>query len=66
MNSAYQLMYIDEPKILFGHGQKMEDPREGLAFFGPLEPKLREIRSGVVGTREALEKFKAYVRRILG
>ena len=64
MNSAYQLMYIDEPKILFGHGQKMEDPREGLAFFGPLEPKLREIRSGVVGTRGALEKFKAYVRRI--
>ena len=61
---SYELLYLPEPKVLFGHNQKMEDPREGLAYFGPLEPRLREIRSGVVGTRTGLEKFKKYIKTI--
>jgi len=64
MSDVFKLVYLKEPEVLFGHGQKMEDPREGLSFFGPLEPHLREIRSGVIGTRTALEKFKAYLHRI--
>ena len=64
MSTPIKLFYIEEPKILFGYNQKMEDPRDGLSFFGPIEPGIREIRSGVVGTRSALEKFLQYLETI--
>lgn len=64
MKTPVQLTYIKEPKVQFAHGQKMEDPRDGLSFFGPIEPGIREIRSGVVGTRTAFEKFVNYLKRI--
>lgn len=64
MQDTFKLVYLKEPQVLFGHGQRMEDPREGLSFFGPLEPHLREIRSGVIGTKDALNKFKSYLKRI--
>lgn len=64
MHNRVKLVYLKEPQILFGCGQKMEDPREGLSFFGPIEPHLREIRSGVIGTKSALGKFKSYLRCI--
>ncbi len=56
--------YIEEPKIFFGHGQRMCDPRDGLSFFGPLENGPLEIRSGVVGSKNALQMFKSYIERI--
>ncbi len=56
--------YIEEPKIVFGHGQRMCDPRDGLSFFGPIENGPLEIRSGVVGSSNALRIFKSYIERI--
>ena len=64
MKSPIEMVYVNEPKLLFAHGQKMEDPREGLSFFGPIEPGIREIRSGVVGTSVALDKFLKYIKSI--
>ena len=58
------LEYIEEPKVVFGHNQRMADPRDGLMLFGPVEGGPLEIRSGVVGSKEALEKFKNYLSLI--
>lgn len=60
-----QLIKIDEPKILFGFNQKLEDPRDGLSIFGPLENlKPYGIISGVVSTKEGLTKFKDFLNEI--
>ncbi|MFM7854261.1 MAG: hypothetical protein ACKO96_20640, partial [Flammeovirgaceae bacterium] len=57
------LIYIEEPNILFAHGQKCTDARDGLSLFGPLN-NLYGIKSGVVGTRDGLNIFKNYLKHI--
>lgn len=62
-----ELIMIDEPQLLFGYGQKMEDPRDGLTLFGPIENDIPYgIMSGVVGTTEGLRKFKNYLGSLRG
>jgi hypothetical protein len=58
-----ELVYIPEPNILFAHGQKCTDARDGLALFGPLN-KIFGIKSGVVATKGGLQIFKDYVNHI--
>jgi len=58
-----KLFYISEPNILFAYKQKLSDPRDGLALFGPYE-KSNGIRIGVVSTKEGLQKFKNYINYI--
>lgn len=58
-----ELIYIEEPNILFANGQKCTDARDGLALFGPLT-KLYGIKSGVVATQEGLIIFKNYLNQI--
>lgn len=58
-----ELIYIEEPNILFAYGQKCTDARDGLALFGPLN-KIFGIKSGVVATQEGLSIFKNYVNHI--
>ena len=62
-----ELVKIEEPKVLFGYNQKLEDPRDGLTIFGPLE-NLRPygIISGVISTKNGLEKFKKFLTEIEG
>ena len=56
------LLKLDEPLLLFKHGQAMEDPRDGLTLFGPLdEGKPYGIRAGVVGTASGISKFRSWV-----
>jgi hypothetical protein len=60
-----ELTYINEPQILFGSNQKMDDPRDGLTLFGPIENNLPYgIMNGVVGTKAGLEKFKSFVKSL--
>jgi hypothetical protein len=57
-----KLLKLDEPRLLFQHGQAMEDPRDGLTLFGPLdEGKPHGIRAGVIGTASGIAKFKTWV-----
>jgi hypothetical protein len=57
-----RLLKLDEPRLLFKHGQAMEDPRDGLTLFGPLdEGKPHGIRGGVIGTALGIAKFRAWV-----
>ncbi len=59
------LVKLPEPTLLFGHGQALEDPRDGLTIFGPLdEGKPYGIRAGVIGTKEGIRRFKNWVERI--
>ena len=58
-----ELIYIEEPNMLFGHAQKCADARDGLALFGPLN-KLYGIKSGVVGTKQGLKIFQQFLKKI--
>jgi hypothetical protein len=61
------LIKLSEPTLLFRHRQAMEDPRDGLTLFGPLdEGKPYGIRAGVIGTRDGIRRFKNWLERIQG
>jgi hypothetical protein len=57
------LIYIEEPNILFANEQKSTDARDGLALFGALT-QLYGIKSGVVSTKNGLEIFKRYLQQL--
>lgn len=58
------LIHLPEPRLLFAHGQALEDPRDGLALFGPLDQgKPFGLRYGVVGTPDGISALKAWVGR---
>jgi hypothetical protein len=60
-----RLIHIPEPSLLFGYDQEMEDPRDGLTLFGPLdEGKPYGIRAGIIGTKEGIRRFKEWLSRI--
>lgn len=60
-----ELIRLSEPALLFRHNQALEDPRDGLALFGPLDAgKPYGIRFGVIGTTEGIRRFKEWVERI--
>ena len=57
------LIKISEPELLFGYDQKLEDPRDGLALFGPLDKgKPYGIQFGVIGTKEGVNRFTNWVK----
>ena len=59
------LIKINEPGLLFKYGQSMEDPRDGLTLFGPLdEGKPYGIRAGVIGTQAGVKRYKNWVSKI--
>ena len=60
-----QLLRLSEPKLLFGHDQSLEDPRDGLTLFGPLDSgKTFGIRPAVIGTPAGIERFWRWVESI--
>lgn len=58
-----ELIYIDEPNILFAHGQKCVDARDGLSLFGPLN-QIYGIKSGVIATQSGYTKFANYIKQL--
>src|ERR1700687_2050398 len=54
---------LPEPKLEFGYGQTLEDPRNGLFLFGPIvDPrKPAQIRAGVIGTPKGVSLFREWV-----
>lgn len=59
------LIRIEEPTLLFGHGQAVEDPRDGLSLFGPLDRgNPTGIRYGVVGPSGGIQRLKNWIQRI--
>ena len=59
------LIYLEEPSILFRRNQGMEDPPDGLSLFGPLdEGNPYGIRTGIIGTSAGVRRFKNWLRNI--
>lgn len=61
-----KLIHIPEPKLTFGFGQKMEDPRDGLTLFGAYSKNkhIGQISVGIIGSKEQREYVKSYLKRI--
>lgn len=59
------LIKLDEPLLLFGHNQALEDPRDGLTLFGPLKSRPPYgISYGIVGTKKGIERFYKWANQI--
>ena len=66
--SELRLDYIAEPKLVFGSGQQLESPKDGLFLFGP-ERIIKEnatLRIGVIGTKAGITFFNEWVSRVKG
>lgn len=50
--------FLGEPSLQFGHGQIAEDPHDGLALFGPAEPREAMPDHIAIGTGEGVELWK--------
>jgi hypothetical protein len=62
-----ELLDLPEPSLLFGYEQVVEDPRDGLTLFGPLDAgKPYGIRAGAIGTPDGLRRFENWVQKIQG
>jgi hypothetical protein len=61
------VLHMAEPLLTFGHGQEVEDPRDGLMLFGPLdEGAPYGLRIGVIGTVDGIAYYKAWAQAIQG
>jgi hypothetical protein len=61
----YKLLRIPEPLLEFGHGQILEDPRDGLTLFGSLDPAPQYgVRAGVIGTASGIQRFERWAHQI--
>jgi hypothetical protein len=59
------LIRLLEPKLEFRFHQAVEDPRDGLTLFGPLDKgKPYGIRAGVIGTKAGLDFFRRWVQHV--
>lgn len=52
--------FLGEPLLEFGHGQTAEDPHDGLALFGPAEPRSQLPDNIVIGTEKGVEAWKQW------
>lgn len=59
-----ELIHIDEPELVFGHNQSLQDPRDGLTLFGPLQENAPYgIHYGLVGTQSGVERFHRWIKK---
>ena len=59
------LIHIAEPKLLFRHGQAMEDPRDGLSLLGPFDPVQNYgVKYGVIGTKDGIRRLRNWITKI--
>lgn len=59
------LSRLPEPELVFGYGQSIEDPRDGLTLFGPLKENAPfGIRYGIVGTDLGVSRFYRWTKKV--
>lgn len=66
-----KIIHIDEPELVFGDNKKAIDPRDGLLLYGPYEKwggkykfNAYSVSAGLIGTKDALDKYKNFVKSI--
>jgi hypothetical protein len=52
--------FLGEPLLQFGHGQTAEDPHDGLALFGPAEPRSQLPDNIVIGTIQGIALWREW------
>jgi len=60
------LFYIDEPELVFGHGQVLQSPKDGLLLFGPLSDSHGpvKLRVGIIGRPDGIKRYQRWVEKI--
>ncbi len=68
--NAGEVTVLDEPLLIFGNGQKLVDPRDGLSLFGPWDAghpsQPMSLSYGIVGTVEGIQAFSAWAKLLHG
>src|SRR5258708_39877810 len=58
------VVIFDEPNLEFRYGQRLKDPRDGLALFGPYDTNHpshpASLSHMVIGTPEGIAKFQVW------
>ena len=56
MTGTWRAIHLDEPKLMFGHDQTADHPKDGLFLFGPVDSNQNPVRMdvGVIATISAL------------
>lgn len=63
--TSLQAIHLDEPELVFGHGQILDHPKDGLFLYGPYkEAHRRDISVGVVGTEQGIALFRSWLKSI--
>ena len=60
------LVFLDEPGLVFGNGQVLQNPKDGLLLFGPLSDSQgpAALRVGVVGRTAGIKRYQRWVESI--
>ena len=56
--------FLGEPSLQFGFDQTAEDPHDGLALFGPAEPRSQLPDNIVIGTPDGIELWKEWCKAL--
>jgi hypothetical protein len=66
MSQRLALTSFSEPDLLFGYGQRMEHPKDGLLLFGPYDNPFSggRLRIGLVATADGARRYSQYVRSL--
>jgi hypothetical protein len=59
-----ELIYYDEPKIIFSHLQSTEDARDGLTLFGPYAKSSGSIKIGFIGRPEGIQAYENFINEL--
>jgi hypothetical protein len=64
--TAWRATNLDEPKLVFGHDQTADHPKDGLFLFGPVESNQNPARMdvGVIATPAGLQSYSKWVASI--
>ena len=64
--SQVRFIHIGEPRLTFGYGQKLADPRDGITLFGPYtRDKLSgQLNVGIIGPEQSRTFMKNYLRNL--
>lgn len=55
-----ELIQLEEPQLLFGHGQALAHPKDGLTLFGPYTHTAGSVRYGIIGTSNGVAMFRQW------
>lgn len=59
------IQFADEPELMFGHGQRAIDPRDGLTLFGPYtRGQTVSGRIGIIGTSDGISRMAKWLENI--